>query len=172
MSQLYKKRKKDLRTIEISKPINVFRKFVISVWPIVLKHAESMAQIQNYGMKEYFNDWLQANWEMLVEASFDPSEGVLLEPYGEGADCNEIGSRVFRPSAIPTYRVICIPIDGRRFIDVLTGNEIDHPALFDSFCTIENEWLKDSPPFDHIVLQGDDTKVISVENVSFVAESI
>lgn len=158
--------------IDISTEVNVFRSFIIAAWQIVQDHAQSTEQIQDYGMNDYLNDWLQANWEMLVECSFSPLEDVILEPYGDGADCNEVGSRVWKPEALPKFRVICIPVDDQRFIDVLTGNSIDKLALFDSFCTIENDWIKNSPPFDHILLRGEDTRVISCKNVSFVAEPI
>ena len=85
-------------------------------------------------------DWLQSNWERVVEASFDPSDKIFLEIYGEGGDCNASSSRVWNEKAIATHRVICMPInmsDG--VVDVLSGKIIRQAIVFDGFCTVEDE---------------------------------
>lgn len=54
---------------------------------------------QNY----LLDDWLQANWEIIVEAPLN----VFLEPYGDGADCNGASSRVWEPAKLPTHKLMC-----------------------------------------------------------------
>ena len=42
------------------------------------------------------DDWMQANWELIVEGLLSDGR-LVLEPYGEGADCNGASSRVLYP---------------------------------------------------------------------------
>lgn len=49
---------------------------------------------------------------------------------------------------------------------------IEGPVLLDAFCTIEDNWIKYSPPFDHVVIQGDETRVIGTEGALFIARPV
>lgn len=85
-------------------------------------------------------DWLQANWEILVEGAFFES-GVALEVYGEGADCNGASSRVLYPERLPSHRLVCHPAQGITVIDFLECIEInaaDFPLIFDRFVSLTN----------------------------------
>lgn len=55
------------------------------------------------------DDWHQSNWEIIVEYNLTKMTGnlVILEPYGNGADCNKHSSRVWMPNYIATHRIVC-----------------------------------------------------------------
>ncbi len=80
---------------------------------------------------EPINDWLQANWEILVEYPLGPP--LRLQVYGDGADCNGSSSRVFAPNDRPTYGIF-----------------IDEEFLFHSFGRLKNQWFEQLPPFDYV----------------------
>ena len=120
----------------------------------------------------FLSDWAQATWEMLVEASVWRDGEVYLEPYGEGADCNDVGSRVWRPGVVSTHGVHCIPVNGNSLRDVLTGETFkvaDTGYALEQFVTAtEDGWYRVNPPFDHVLLyrDGRDT-VVRLEDVRF-----
>lgn len=99
-------------------------------------------------------DWAQANWEAIVEAAV--SEGHLyIEPYGDGADCNSIGSRVWMPGAKSTHVVSCYPLAGISVVDRLLGQDVTFPGEglpVDRFaCLTDEGWYEERPPFDHVL---------------------
>ena len=102
------------------------------------------------------NDWLQGNWELIVEATLSPR--VHLEIYGEGADCNDRSSRVLFPGWIATHRVVCRPLDGVQTLDdVLNRVPIpaQQPLYFEEFVTMRDGWYYREPPFDFVLIETD-----------------
>lgn len=99
-------------------------------------------------------DWAQVNWEAIVEAAVSDG-GVFLEPYGDGADCNSVGSRVWMPGVKSTHAVICHPSVGLSVRDRLTAEEVPFPEeglLLDRFACVTSEgWWSEHPPFDHVL---------------------
>jgi hypothetical protein len=100
------------------------------------------------------DDWLQANWELIVEGLLD-DKNIVLEVYGDGADCNGESSRVLYPDRQPTHRLICKPLDGNYIYDVLNEKSLDitqGDIIFDRFVSIgEDGWYHELPPFDKIL---------------------
>ena len=100
------------------------------------------------------DDWLQANWEILVEGPLS-QEDLVLDPYGEGADCNEASSRVLYPTRLPTHKIICKPVNNGQFYDVLNKRQLDTSkgeVVFDRFvCIGEDGWFYELPPFDRVL---------------------
>lgn len=126
--------------------LKVFSKFLVSSWEDLSKLLENDT---TGSLKE---DWLQANWELLVEGL--AGEGVILEPYGDGADCNGASSRVLYPNRIPSHHIICKPLDGHSIYDVLNEQRLDiqQAIIFDRFVSLGNDgWYYESPPFDKIL---------------------
>jgi len=148
---------------DVTEAISCFQSVLCAAWPRLLK---LIAQDQT---NEFFDDWAQANWEMLVECSIHPKAQVVLEIYGGGADCNDPFSRVWRPEAKATHQVHCEAGNKQKMVDVLLGQEIKGPAIIEELCTIENEWVSKKPPFDHVVLQGDETRAVSLNGLRFFA---
>jgi len=84
---------------------------------------------------EQIEDWLQANWEIIVEfrlQNFGITEG-LIDIYGNGADCNGVGSRVSLPTSLPTSAVHIVP-----------------NCIFHSFGTLIDGFFVQEAPFDYV----------------------
>lgn len=116
-------------------------------------------------------DWLQANWELIVEGALY-EEGIILEPYGDGADCNEASSRVLYPTRLPTHTLICRPLNDEPVYDILNNNELDvsqGEILFDRFvCLAEDGWYYESPPFDKVLAEcGGKEVVLDFNSIDF-----
>lgn len=99
----------------------------------------------------YVIDWLQSQWEMFVEGALPP--GTFLEIYGEGADCNGRSSRVYRPDAIPTHRVVCSP-RGASAIDRISGRAMADTWPLNELVTIDGTWYASRPPFDCVLVES------------------
>lgn len=128
---------------------------------------------------EFLINWMQANWEMIVEASIPPQHGVYLEHYGIGADCNGNSCRVWYPEAVSNFQAICVPKSKTKVIEVISGQELfeKDEYVFDEFCTIKDNWFEQSPPFDHVKIQTKGTSlpepcIISLDTISFEARQI
>lgn len=122
-------------------------------------------------------DWLQASWELLVEGLLRWPEGLVLEPYGDGADCNGASSRILYPELLATHRVVCRPREGTVVNDLLNKRRLDMTrgsVVFDRFvCIEENGWYYELPPFDKIlgVYRGESV-VIGFDNIGFELELV
>lgn len=117
-------------------------------------------------------DWLQANWELLVEGLVGGPGGLVLEPYGDGADCNGASSRVLYPELCPTHRIVCRPREGTAVNDLLNRRTLDvtkGDVVFDRFvCMGRDGWYYESPPFDKILGEHRGASVvIGYDNISF-----
>lgn len=73
--------------------------------------------------EDIFSDWLQANWELLVERNV-LQYNEYLEVYGSGADFNGASSRITEPSALPTHRVVARAVERDTVFDLLSSQEI------------------------------------------------
>lgn len=104
-------------------------------------------------------DWVQANFETMVEAKLCKSQEALrvstnlfLEPYGNaGAECNSPSSRVWKPDAKPTHA-----------IDVVgTFQKTPTGFYFSRFCSSHNgqDYDDEFPPFDFVILEGNERKI-------------
>lgn len=147
--------------MDISAAVLAFRGVIAAGWECVSDLAEAD---QTGSLRD---DWLQANWEMIVENSLAPTLKIILEPYGEGADCNVEGSRVSRPHLLPTHRVICFSKGGGQPVDVFTGEPLNGSAFFDRLCTRSDNWAKEGPPFDHVAIQDIPHALLKVDDVTF-----
>ncbi|MBA3406277.1 MAG: hypothetical protein H0U13_16605 [Gemmatimonadaceae bacterium] len=115
-------------------------------------------------------DWMQSNWEMIVEASLPPADQVRLEVYGDGADCNDRSSRVFLSESTATHRVVCVPRDNVVSADLLGNVPIagDRKIILDEFVMMRDGWYYRDEPFDCILVEvADVERVIAAETVDF-----
>jgi hypothetical protein len=105
--------------------------------------------------EEFLSDWAQANWEAVVEAAISPRGRTFIEPYGDGADCNPVGSRVWMAGVASTHAVHCVPRSGTSAWDYLMGEEVEFPQtslLVDRFAIATADgWYAEQPPFDHVL---------------------
>jgi len=121
-------------------------------------------------------DWLQANWEILVEGMLGDWK-ITLEVYGEGADCNGASSRVLYPERLPTHKIVCVPIKGGRVHDVLNNQDLDlsiSDIVFDQFVSMGDDgWYYEKPNFDYVLADYDDGQVvINFEKTDFKLKKI
>ena len=102
---------------------------------------------------DLLDDWLQANWEIIVESRLQESKAIsgLLDVYGNGADCNASSSRVSLPDSHPQCAVHVKP-----------------SFILHSFGTLQNGLFIEAPPFDYV--KGENAKsevVLPVNEVQF-----
>lgn len=150
---------------DIDAAVRAFAKVLARSWPDV--EAASRQVVTG----SYVEDWMQANWEMIVEATLPPGE-VFLEVYGEGADCNDRSSRVFNPEVTPTHAVICVAATGDGIVEDIINHErflLGAEGLpLEEFVTIEEGWFARKPPFDCVLLLHDGhERVVSANAVCF-----
>ena len=99
--------------------LNKFSSLLVFYW----KDLESLSTSDPSGSLKA--DWLQANWELIVEGLLLPGENLALEPYGDGADCNGTSSRVLYPNRLPSHRLVCKSLNDRFVYDVLNDQKLD-----------------------------------------------
>ena len=128
--------------------------------------------------EEYFDDWAQANWELLVERVVC-SDNESLVIYGSGSDYEAAAhSRVFFHNAETTHKIICFAKS--TVVDRLSKSEVDLTKFdFDAFVTFDGKLFDMAPPFDHVLLTEQGTVgssyqqiVIPVEQINFGVQKI
>ncbi len=153
----------------LNRAICVFLELIRNQWSRV---SELATHGGTYARGSLVADWLEANWEMLVEATVSEEGRVVLEPYGDGADCNAVGSRVWKPGVTTTHEVVVIGRSGLAAVDALSGEAFDiaNAGLhFEKFVTMTSEgWYAERVPFDHALCAKNGRDVVfSLRNVTF-----
>jgi hypothetical protein len=140
--------------------VEAFRGLINAAWPHVAR-AQSLSAYDHV-----VGDWLQATWECVVEAALVRGTPVYLPSYGEGADCGD-DDRVFEPGAHPTHRILCVPRGGGSLRDLLNDEAFDRPegAELDELVTMVDGWYYRQPPFDCVLLEGDQRRVVRLSDV-------
>ncbi len=146
--------------MNVTRVVLDYRNFLNASWDSFISFYRYSSK-ENLGestfIEEITNDWLQANWEILVESSIT-GVNEFLENYGNGADCNGASGRVIYPDKSPTHRIYCKKNPNSICLNVFTGKEISEEELkvlsFVKFSALSEDglWYKDMPPFDHILL--------------------
>lgn len=127
--------------------------------------------VQSNQFDTLIGDWMQSNWEILVEAVLFPGGSGFLEVYGDGADCNGASSRVFLPKAQPTHRIRCSPVPGRQPQDLGTSNLVLPEEMeFWGFVQWNGSSYSLEPPFNAVLLEGAENAVMSLSAVEFYLE--
>lgn len=141
--------------------VRTFARLLSAVW------TDISAISQKSGTGSYLQDWLQANWEMIVEAGLLP--GTFLEVYGEGADCNNGSSRVYRPDALATHAVYCVA--NSSVIELLTGREVHLGGggrPLEELVAVEGTWYARKSPFNCALIEfGGEPCVLELDRVTF-----
>lgn len=131
-----------------------FRDFISKNWKTV-SEAEDITET-------LVQDWLQANWELLVERQLLDSNLPLLF-YGEGAE-NGKSSRYTFLDAVAKHVVHCKPKSGDMVFDHLNNLNLEgrvNNLEFDRFVTMRpNGWYYEEPPFDKVLCYVDGKEVI------------
>lgn len=157
--------------MDIDKAIRIFSEFLNSCWKNVLPSLENRTYTTN---ESSINDWLQANWELLVERKVLPLN-EYLEIYGEGADFNGRSSRITDIQSIPQYSIKVISCCSD-LVDLLNNTEVGNSELtFEKLVGFENGFYIDNPPFNYVLTQDESSgieRVFSMEKVKFELKSL
>ncbi len=117
------------------------------------------------------DDWLQGNWELLVEGQLGNPK-VILQVYGNGADCNGKSSRVLYPEQEETHEIICKSIKNVRIYDEFNRVDITPTPCelkFDRFVNVSKEgWYYEESPFDKaLCFQNGTERIINIRDIEF-----
>lgn len=137
--------------------ITNFRNFLIISWPSLMKIMEHL----DWDDSPYFLDeWMQANWELLVEMHILEA-GQLLAPYGYN---NSPACRYTQKDNSLTHRVIC---------KKKSDSEFRH--IFLCFKSKTGKTFKIEPPFDFVGVEDIETGdrlSVEFEGLEFSVEPI
>lgn len=151
--------------IEVNDIVMKFQNFLLSGWEAFEVFNENFLYDEK---EEKVNDWLQANWELLVESTLT-GVNEYLEVYGYGADCNGASSRVTFPDKLATHRIVCNAHGGHLLRDVVSEEmkSIKNMA-FQSFVKWDGSYYQILPPFDYVLLSNDiENILVNVKDVYF-----
>ncbi|MGH1335927.1 MAG: hypothetical protein ACRBFS_07345 [Aureispira sp.] len=150
-----------------------FRDFLKVAWPAFLKQLE---QIPVSKQEDCIDDWLQVNWELLVETAIcEPLQ--YLWPYGSGGNANGISDRILFSEGVITHAVVCYPKVGEHFFNAF-DNQLVRADLciwekFASLSTNKQHYI-DGPPFDYVLLSREYNEliIVAVKDVVFKLETV
>jgi hypothetical protein len=134
-----------------------YQKFLLMSWSCL---SEILAELDWDEFPYFLDEWMQANWELLVEQQADPSYTLASYGFDGSPQC-----RYSEKDRIVTHRVICwekekIP-------------EIKH--VFLCFVGKIDGTYKISPPFDYVDVENAETReraTLPLDEISFALEEI
>ena len=132
--------------MNITEAVNIFRNNISHSWSDVGRLLS--------GYDGGIDDWLQANWESIVESHIYSLTGepIFLEVYGSGADCNPKSSRHCLPEKKPTHFVRGIERPRSVSHRVVSNSHLVTLHL-DQFGTLYEGIFFPRPPFDYAKLR-------------------
>ena len=137
----------------------------------------TFGEVASISKTELMADWLQSGWELLVETRFrdESREEHYLEAYSDGAESYGSTSRVWRPSAIPTHRVMCQVAD-EKALDMLSDTLVQttEPFILERFVSrTEEGWYQDGPEFDCVLARrGGNDFLFRIGAVEFIVDEL
>lgn len=142
--------------MELDAAIRNFGHGLVAGYPSWLRAAHAALAAGNGYLDQAFDDWAQAQWELLVERTV-LDQGEFLDLCGSGSDYEtELHSRVFFHDATPTHEVGVASASGRQTTDVLSGAAFDPSTMqFEQLVAYRADWYESEPPFDHVLLVTD-----------------
>ncbi|WP_343704263.1 hypothetical protein [Chitinophaga sp.] len=148
----------------IDETIRAFSVFLNNSWDTLMPLLSGRPYATDESSK---SDWLQSNWEMLVERKV-LQLNEYLEVYGEGADFNGKSSRITDIESVPTHSVKVL-IDGSK--DILNNLEIEDGRYdFERLVGFENGFYTSIPPFNFALVQDEGAgieRVFPLEEIRF-----
>lgn len=119
--------------------------------------------------EEFIDDWLQANWEILVESVLLEGAGYL-DVYGDGAEMNDPSSRILKPEKLPTHRIGCQRKNQANPRNLANNEQVDPSRwAFWGFVHWDGRVYKKEPEFNAVLLEGaDEVAIVRVEDLKFV----
>lgn len=161
--------------VSVTTLIKEFSKFLNISMPLVQNIIKGHS-INTGAIDEYIqDDWLQANWEFLVE--YGLGVGIFLEVYGNGADCYGASSRITYNTALPTHFITCKSNSESPLTDLLSKNELlneDTNLILDRLVAMTDDgWYAELSPFDKVLCRlGDDEVILNLDELEFSLSKI
>lgn len=116
------------------------------------------------------NDWLQANWEILIEFKI-LNVGEYMEIYGEGADFNGGSSRITTPDALPTHKIIVQAKPNKSALDFLNDEILSEiNADFSKLTGFKDGFYCVDGEFNYVLVTDNISKkerVFLIDEISF-----
>lgn len=155
--------------MDIDKAIRIFSDFLNNSWTIIFPLLTDRSYTTNESSK---SDWLQSNWEILVERKVLQLDEYLIE-YGDGADFYGLSCRITDIESSPTHFVRVLVQNGK---DMLNELDIENSEYtFERLVGFRNGFYNDVPPFDFVLAQDEDIgieRVFLLEQIKFKLEAI
>jgi hypothetical protein len=150
----------------INNEIRAFSDFLNSCWDIVIPLLLGRPYSSDEGS---IGDWLQVNWEILVEKKV-LHQDEYLEIYGDGADFYGASSRMTDIEASPTFSIKVV-LNNEGIIDLLNNELISNLEFaFDRLVGFKDGFYINAPPFNYVLIQDDSMgieRVLPLRSVKF-----
>ena len=154
------------------KAIRIFSDFLNSSWTIVNQLLIDRAYTSN---ENSLNDWLQSNWEFLVERKVLKINDYL-EVYGNGADFNGTSSRITDPGAVANFKIKVISKNNKPVFDALNEEEVTlFNTDFNKLIGFKNGFYIMEPEFNFVLLDDKNTnteRVVGLNDIEFELETL
>jgi hypothetical protein len=154
----------------IDSAIRIFADFLNASWASTTQLLINRPYTSN---GDSINDWLQANWEFLIERKVLKVD-EYLEFYGDGADFNGASSRITDPDSLPTFKINLMPKNGNSVHDLLNLEDasLDNSA-FEKLVGFRDGFYILEPEFDFVLLTDQNMgieRVVRLIDIDFVLE--
>lgn len=153
--------------MELDTAIRLFVDFLNSSWDIV---SQLLSNRYDTSDENSIDDWLQANWELLVERKV-LKVNEYLEIYGSGADYNGSSSRIIDPEALANFRVDIKTKKGHETFDLLNNEQVELQNMtFENFVGFKNGFYIQEPPFKYALITDDRLgieRVVAINDLQF-----
>ncbi|HVI46753.1 MAG TPA: hypothetical protein VM802_17880 [Chitinophaga sp.] len=158
--------------MNIDKAIREFADFLNRSWSV----AYPLLIDRDYTSDEdSINDWLQCNWEILVERKV-LKLNEYLEVFGEGADFNGASSRITDPNALPNFKVIIRSNSKPGVYDVLNDEVVILKGVsFEKLVGFKDGFYTLEPEFKYVLIIDNDSeleRVIPLDGIEFDLERL
>lgn len=139
----------------ITNTINHFIEFLNINWDDLNNKIKGIEYKDEWQKRDLLCDWLQFNWELLVESFICKNDEYLIS-YGTGAECNKGSDRVRFPKKKVSHKIICKSKTNTLPKDYLSNNlMLPEDKEFYKFVSYNGDFYSDSAPFDFTLMQDD-----------------
>ena len=147
-------------TIDIA--IKHFSQFLNDSWNSITELVKDRTYTSD---QDSINDWMQVNWELLVERKVLDIH-CYLEVYGDGADFYGASSRITDYNSLPNYE---IEVKAVEISDLLNDELIGRGSFnFVQLVSFKDGFYFTEPNFDFVLVEDDATmRVFKLNEVIF-----
>ena len=160
-----------MKEVNLDMVVRYFAKFLNESWATVIPLLEDRSYTTN---ESSIADWLQSNWEILVERKV-LKLNEYLDVYGEGADFNGASSRITDASALPNYAIKVNSRFGKKIPDLLNDEQVlITDSDFLELVSFKDGFYQKEPQFEFVLLEDDIgvERVVPIEEVKFELQEI